>query len=507
MDQALNKGANRSASALSSWQRLYRGGIAAVLTGSSLLSQCLFSTPVVAQTKASCQFSAEVIAEKENLRQAAVQGDLNAQSRYKAILQDHSQRLQQCRNRTWPRTQAVWLRLYPCDLRPGSLDNVLDRIVNRGYNQVYVEVFYDGQVLLPAADNPTAWPPVVRLPGSENADLLAQAINKGHDRGLKVYAWMFTTNFGYSYAQRNDRQSVLARDGKGQISLDVVDDGSQVFIDPYNNRAKQDYYQMVQAILRRRPDGILFDYIRYPRQAGTASVTSKVQQLWIYGEAAQQALFERALNKKGRDLIQRFLSRGHITAGDIEAVDKLYPQEGAPLWQGRNPPAEELKAKAQARQPLLQWDLWQLSVAHAAQGILDFLALATLPAQRQGIPAGAVFFPEANQAIGQGYDSRVQPWDRFPGSLEWHPMAYALCGNANCIAAQVKKVVTVAPPGTQITPALAGSWGRTYDKRPTLEAQMQAIRQLTPQVDSVSHFAFSWQEPLVDRERKFCGND
>ncbi|MHC5832354.1 MAG: hypothetical protein ACYT04_94340, partial [Nostoc sp.] len=97
----------------------------------------------------------------------------------------------------------------------------------------------------------------------------ATAIKKGRQRGLKVYAWMFTINFGYTYAQRRDREGAIARNGKGQTSLYVVDNGSQVFIDPYNLQAKRDYYQLVQEFLRRRPDGLLLDYVRYPRQAGS----------------------------------------------------------------------------------------------------------------------------------------------------------------------------------------------------------------------------------------------
>jgi uncharacterized lipoprotein YddW (UPF0748 family) len=92
-------------------------------------------------------------------------------------------------------------------------------------------MFSDGQVLLPASTNPTVWPSLVRTPGDAN-DLLAQAVQKGHERGLKVYAWMFLMNFGYSYALRPDRQSVLARNGKAETSLDLVDNQSQVFIDP-----------------------------------------------------------------------------------------------------------------------------------------------------------------------------------------------------------------------------------------------------------------------------------
>ena len=478
--------------------------LAVILTG-SLVSFNFLNYPVKAQMSAYCQLSAVAAQEKETLRQS---DNKDAQDRYKALLNQHAEQLRQCRSRTWPQTQAIWLRLYPCDIQPGALDKIMDRIINRGYNQVYIEVFSDGQVLLPAGANPTVWPAVVRVPGSERTDLLAQAIQKGHERGLKVYAWMFMMNFGYSYGQRPDRQSVLARNGKGETSLNVVDNASQVFIDPYNLQAKRDYYQLVNEVIRRRPDGVLFDYVRYPRGTGSASVATKMQDLWIFSDAAQQALYKRALNNKGLELIKRYLSKGHVSVGDVAAADKLYPQEGEPLWQGRTPPpasspTEPLPTAAQ-RQPRLQWELWQLSVAHALQGILDFVAVAAWPVQRQGMRAGVVFFPDGNQTVGQGYDSRLQPWDRFPTTLEWHPMSYAACGNASCITALVQRVFKYAPPGTQIMPTIAGVWGQPISNRPSLEAQMQAIRQVAPQVQAVSHFAFSWQEPQLDNERKAC---
>ncbi|NJO81099.1 MAG: hypothetical protein HC827_23085, partial [Cyanobacteria bacterium RM1_2_2] len=123
----------------------------------------------------------------------------------------------------------------------------------------------------------------------------------------------------------------------------------------------------------------------------------------------------------------------------------------------------------------------------------------------RGLKAGAVFFPDGNQTVGaQGFDSRLQPWDRFPSTIEWHPMTYAICEDASCVAAQVQRVTAQAPTGTHIQPALAGTWGQTLHQHPPLEKQLQAIRQTSPQIQAVSHFAFSWQEPEFDRNRKFC---
>ncbi|MBE9179024.1 family 10 glycosylhydrolase [Oculatella sp. LEGE 06141] len=498
------------------YRRLLGYVLAAALTSSLIVGPLSWGKTAQAQAINYCQMSAEAIAQKSSLLQEALQGNGNAENRYKNLLEEHANQLQRCRQQNWPQNQAIWLRLYPCDVREGALEALLDRIVDKGYNQVYLEVFYNGQVLLPAATNRTAWPASIRIPGYENRDLLAETIQKGHDRGLKVYAWMFSLNYGYSYSQRPGTEQILARNGSGQTSLTFQTaaglsteinstNSEETFIDPYNLQAKRDYYSMVQAVVARKPDGVLFDYIRYPRGSGAASVASRVQDLWIYGSAAQQALYDRGLNQSGRDLIYRYLSKGYITTGDIAAVRSLYPNELEPLWQGRtptnvNPPAPP----DQVRAPL-QFQLWQLSVAHAIQGVVDFLAMASLPVQQAGISAGAVFFPEANQPVGQGgYDSRLQPWDRFPANIEWHPMAYGTCGNTGCIVSQVQRVLSLAPPGAQVMPVLAGVWGAPITGRPPLEAQMQSLRQAAPQLNTVSHFAFSWQEPQFDRERKFC---
>lgn len=489
--------------------------ITTVLT--AIMASVMPISPAPAIMRQTCQLSASEITEKENLRAASLAGDEAAQQEYEALLQEQAQRLQTCRSENWPQNQAIWLRLYPCDAQPGKLDALLDRIVNKGYNQLYLEVFYDGQVLLPMADNPTPWPSAIRTPGSENVDLLAEAIAKGRQRGLKVYAWFFTLNFGYTYSQLPDRQSALALNGEGQITPMVNQEPgvhaavgeTHVFIDPYNPQARRDYNSIVTKALERQPDGMLFDYVRYLRGVGSESVVSKVQQLWIYSQASQETLYQRALNEKGREMIRRFLANGHITAGDIAEIDRLHPDEGEPLWQGRSVVATKKVATPEQLQPQLQWELWYLSVAHAVQGILDFVDLAIEPVQAQGLPAGSVFFPGGNRPVGEiGYDSRLQPWDRFPSSMEWHPMAYANCGKTYCIMDEIERVISMASPETKIIPALAGDWGQSIKDRPSLEAQMDDIyRQFGDRIDSVSHFAYAWQEPESDRERKFCQLD
>lgn len=470
------------------------------------------SGPSQAELNQYCQLSQAEASAKEALRRSVFEGNQADRTQYETLIRQQATRLQDCRRQNWPDEQAVWIRLYPCDLQPGILEAVLDRIVNLGYNHVYVEVFYSGQVLLPEATNSTAWSSVVQSAGYERRDLLAEAIEKGHDRGLKVSAWMFTLNFGYPYGQRADRRQALARNGRGQDTLAYAMSGAisnpeEVFVDPYSLDAKDDYQRMVMAIAQRRPDGILFDYVRYPRGVGTASVVSNVGDLWIYGASSQQAFFRRAMNNKGLELMRRYLSRGYLTAGDVSEVDRLFPNEGEPLWQTRvTPPPSPTPLPPEVRQPILQNELWFLSVAHAVQGVIDFLDQAARGPQQQGLPTGAVFFPGGNRTVGErGFDSRLQYWDRFPTWMSWHPMAYAVCGNTGCILDEIRRVLsTGGAQATAVKPAIAGVWGQSTPDRPSLELQMQAIRRGTPQVTSVSHFAYSWQDPEFDRSRKFC---
>ncbi|MEM9151852.1 MAG: hypothetical protein AAGB19_15545 [Cyanobacteria bacterium P01_F01_bin.3] len=487
--------------------RLLAGMLA--LLGVAMVHRPLAGVAQASRLNRYCQLSQAEVDAKEAVRQQAGNGDAVAIAQYRELLKRHTDMLQDCRQRQWPRQQATWLRLYPCDLRPGVLDALMDRVVNLGYTEVYVEVFYNGQLLIPQQDNQSAWPSVVHQKGYENRDLLADAIAAGHKRGLKVYAWMFTMNFGYSYGQRRDRQQVLARNGRGETTSVFASRGGsnnpgEIFIDPYNYQAQSDYLRMLQLILQREPDGVLFDYIRYPRGVGANSVAGQVGDLWIYGSAAQNSLIQRALNNKGRELIRQFLNRGYLVDSDLERLDERFPNEVDPLWQSRRQSGDTSEVPASARRPALQLELWRLSVAHAVQGVIDFLNVAAQPVKQQNIPVGAVFFPTGNQPVGaQGYDSRLQHWNRFSKSINWHPMAYSICGNTRCIVQDVQMVLR-QNSASNIRPAIAGVWGKSISNRPSLEAQMDAIQRAAPGINSVSHFAYSWQDPEFDRVRKFC---
>jgi len=328
--------------------------------------------------------------------------------------------------------------------------------------------------------------------------------------------------------------------------LEDLGSPDEVFVDPFHPVARQDFAELIRRILQRQPDGILFDYIRYPRGSGGSSLAATVRDLWIHGEAARQAYLDLAENPAGRALLERYLSQGYITVGDVLRLDATYaeeprwrqpgdPKPGAteewalspelldgmaqgrasgnedrhstPANEGSKPLADPTPSptpSAALRQERWQQQLWQLSVEFARRGILDYLEQAVQPAQSLGIPTGAVFFPEGNQAVGEGFDARLQPWDRFDLDMEWHPMVYAKCEDGSCVAQQVEQVLAVASPQTFVCPAIAGLWGQAQRKRPSLEIQMGSLARRFPQLPCVSHFALSWIEPELERSRLTC---
>ena len=85
-------------------------------------------------------------------------------------------------------------------------------------------------------------------------------------------------------------------------------------------------------------------------------------------------------------------------------------------------------------------------------------------------------------------------------------MSYATCGDRDpsCIVSKVERVLSMAPSGVAIIPAIAGVWGQPFTGRPSLEIQMQAIRRATPQINSISHFSYDWQNVEETRDRKSC---
>lgn len=480
-------------------------------------SLCLFSLnslqslPALAiGSSPSCEVQASDRILKDNLRKN-ISGS-NSLS-YRALITKHKDQLTTCRSKDSIKTQALWLRLYPKDAKAEVLEDVLDRIINRGYNAVFVETFYDGRIVLPVSDNPTPWRSLTEeavKSGQVAAsyDLWAEIILKGRERGLKVYGVSSGLNFGYSYSQVSDRTSVLARNGAGETSIaksqsdpnlnsnlgtnTQIDpnEAERLFIDPYNLQAKSDFSVAIAALVKRQPDGILFDYLRYPSRQGSVN---NVRDLWIYGEAARKTLLETMPDLGTKELMATYLATGKVTSEAIALLQENTLKEKT-IARSKNPVAAQLTEKI----------LFQIAVHHAYQGILGFVdqAIATINSSDSKIAIGAVFLPNGNPkkaSLNATYDSRLQPWDRFPKTMERHPMTYSICNDGKCVANEVVKVIKSSPQ-SKVCPVLAGTWGKSLQGHPSLEIQIQAIKAVAPQISCISHSSYSWIESS-DRDR------
>jgi hypothetical protein len=478
---------------------------ALILYGFASLSSFL---TLAVSANPTCEVTASDRLIKDNLRKS-----INL-SEYQALLGQHKTQLEACRSKDPIKTQALWLRLDP-RVKPEGLNDVLDRSVNQGYNAIFIQVFYDGRILLPVADNPTPWrslteEAVTAGEVSASYDIWAEVIKRGRERGLKVYAESSTLNLGYS-SQIPNRTSAVAINGAGEpttiksqiepkfdfnpnvVQASKIVETDYVLIDPFDLQTRSDFSGAIAALVKRQPDGILFDYLRYPSRKG---LVSDVKALWIYGEAARKSLLDSMPDSGTKQLMSMYLDAGKVTPEAITQLQEINSQENN-IFQARskNP---SLAAK------LVEQMLWKLAVNHAYQGVLSFLDVAIAavnppnssdPINKSNIPIGVTFFPNGNLQKSGAYDPRMQAWERFPLNLERHPMTYTTCEDGKCVANEVMRVVKASAPQVKICPVIAGTWGQSWRGHASFEVQIQAIKAVAPQISCFSYFTDGLLDP------------
>jgi hypothetical protein len=375
---------------------------------------------------------------------------------YQALLVKHKDNLTSCRQKDSIKTQVLWLRLNAPNApeaqgakSDNAMDGILDRVVNQGYNTVIIEVLGNGQILLPVADNPTPWRSLTaELVKSEeilaNYDLWAEVIRKGQERGLRVYG-------AASSLRRSDT----------------------VFVDPYSSQVKSDFAVAIAALVKRQPDGILFDDLNYPPE-------NNLKNPNIYGTASRQALIDSMPDRTTKDLMATYLDVGKVTSEAISTVQQL---------NNINSSSKNLALTATIAEQILG----QLAKNHAQRGILAFLkgaiaAVNTNNSPTSNLAIGAIFAP--NDPKSEIYNP--QAWEQFPPSIERYPKIYTVCGTGNigavnsytkCVTNAVLKVVN-ANPQSKVCPVLAMG----VSGIPSLEIQTQAITATVPKISCIAHY-------------------
>jgi len=90
------------------------------------------------------------------------------------------------------------------------------------------------------------------------------------------------------------------------------------------------------------------------------------------------------------------------------------------------------------------------------------------------------------------YDSRLQPKNRFPPTLEY--MSHAAAAMLVVWLPLVQRVISQAPAGTQVIPAIAGVWGNSIviAPRSTVKGNQPSCK-----FEEVSHFSFLFPRTSV----------
>jgi uncharacterized lipoprotein YddW (UPF0748 family) len=215
--------------------------------------------------------------------------------------------------------QGLWIRPYRGDLSGLHVLEVLDNAQAMGITEIYVEAFQAGKLHYrsPSGVFPPATPATATAP---EVELLRVYSQEGRRRGMKVYAWLHTLNFGQEYGEANPDQ--LVRDGFGRVSGATEKQSWRV--SPTHPEVRRRLNLMAWELASSGlVDGIQLDYIRYPvrLKEGDVDPTADPRNFWGYSSHQMQSFF--AENPAyDTDAMRIFLTTGAAPdARDAEYLD------------------------------------------------------------------------------------------------------------------------------------------------------------------------------------------
>ncbi|MGV2828783.1 family 10 glycosylhydrolase [Myxosarcina sp. GI1(2024)] len=173
-----------------------------------------------------------------------------------------------------------------------DLARVFDRMAKAGINTVFFETVNAGYTIYPSRVAPQ------QNPLTRRWDPLEAAVKLARERGMELHAWVWT------FAAVNQRHNVVLNLPDRYLgpllsrhpNWAITDRGGsrfhynsgKVFLDPANSEVKHYLSQLLDEIATRyEVDGIHLDYIRYPFQNPTGTLT------YGYGIAARQQFFQQ----------------------------------------------------------------------------------------------------------------------------------------------------------------------------------------------------------------------
>ena len=217
------------------------------------------------------------------------------------------------------RRRGLWIRPYRGDLSGLHVLEVLDNAQSQGITEIYVEAFHNGTLHYKSPSNlfPLATPATASAP---EVELLKVYSREARRRGMKIYAWLHTLNFGQAYGEANPDQ--LVRDGFGNTS--GASEKQSWRVSPSHPEVRRRLNLMAWELASSgMVDGVQLDYIRYPVRLKDGDVDPSADPRNFWGYSAQQMQTFFAENPPyDTDAMRTFLTTGTAPDGrDVEYLD------------------------------------------------------------------------------------------------------------------------------------------------------------------------------------------
>lgn len=219
------------------------------------------------------------------------------------------------------RRRGLWIRPYLGDLSGLNVLEVLDNAQSMGITEIYVETFHAGKLHYKSPSG--LFPLATKLANGQTAadpELLKVYSREARRRGMKVYAWLHTLNFGQAYGEAHPEQ--LVRDGFGRYS--GATEGQSWRVSPSHPEVRRRLNLMAWELASSgMVDGIQLDYIRYPVRLKEGDIDSSAdpRNFWGYSESQMQTFFSEN-PAYDTDAMRTYLTTGTAPDGrDAEYLD------------------------------------------------------------------------------------------------------------------------------------------------------------------------------------------
>ena len=164
--------------------------------------------------------------------------------------------------------RTLWLRI-PTKGDDDTVADVVDEIVEMGFNSVCIEILFDSTTIMPMPEDSL----FEQNPAFGGKDMLAKYIDKFHEAGVEVVAWMSCYRVGHD-ASANVARSVgkkktewLNTDQNGGTTVSN-EYGNAYFLNPALPEVKEFLLENYKYILENYDiDGFQLDYVRYPENS------------------------------------------------------------------------------------------------------------------------------------------------------------------------------------------------------------------------------------------------